>query len=368
MWFDVNGVRRQNRSTRTMIFNANVQQPARHTMSKSIKLERPPVHVVDAMHRLGLAGLEDAIQCEALTGGVSSSIWRLDVNGRRLCLKQALEKLRVAQDWYASTDRNRYEWKWLKFVADIDPRLVPELFGRDDATGVIAMEFLDPNQYRNWKADLLRGDVDVRLAENVGRHLALIHRHSTTRADLAQQFPDFNIFDQLRIDPYLRSLIPLHPQIQMQLSETIDSLCTRRVALIHGDVSPKNILAKDGDPVLLDAECACIGDAAFDLAFCLNHLLLKVFCNPHAAEAYRDSFIALSRAYLREVTWEPRDAFEARAARLLPALFLARVDGKSPVEYISSEFAKDSVRQFSISHIQQNARSVMELCDAWFRA
>lgn len=335
-------------------------------VNQAIILDAPPADVLAAMRRLGLARVEDTVRCESLIGGVSSSIWRLDVQQQRFCVKQALEKLKVAQDWYASTERNGYEWKWLKFVADIDRTLVPELFGRDDATGLIAMQFLDPRQYQNWKADLLRGEVEVRLAENVGRHLARIHRHSTASKNLPQQFPSYAIFDQLRIDPYFRSLIAQHRYIAKQLHEIIDSLSDHRIALIHGDVSPKNILAKGCDPVFLDAECACIGDPAFDLAFCLNHLLLKMFVKPLAAGAYKDAFRALSRAYLEGVTWEPQEAIEARAARLLPALVLARVDGKSPVEYITNNHAKDAIRQFSVAHILGSSASLMELGDAWF--
>ncbi len=52
-----------------------------------------------------------------------------------------------------------------------------------------------------------------------------------------------------------------------------------KIALVHGDVSPKKVPAGPRGPVFLDAECAWYGDPAFDLAFCLNHLLLKCLWN-----------------------------------------------------------------------------------------
>src|SRR5665213_3256422 len=104
-----------------------------------------------------------------------------------------------------------------------------------------------------------------------------------------------------------------------------------RLTLIHGDVSPKNILVGPAGPVFLDAECAWWGDPAFDLAFCLNHLLLKCLARPEALGALREAFRALATAYLRKVRWEAPTQTEARAARLLPALLLARADGRSPV-------------------------------------
>ena len=87
-----------------------------------------------------------------------------------------------------------------------------------------------------------------------------------------------------------------------------------RLVMVHGDVSPKNILLGPGGPVFLDAECACIGDPAFDLAFCLNHMLLKCLWNPAARASFHACFEALSNAYLAEVNWEPAAAVERRAA------------------------------------------------------
>ena len=118
-----------------------------------------------------------------------------------------------------------------------------------------------------------------------------------------------------------------------------------RLALVHGDVSPKNILIGPAGPVFLDAECACYGDPAFDLAFCLNHLLLKCLWTPDAAPAFLDCFDVLTETYLEGVAWEPPEALEARAAPLLAGLFLARIDGKSPVEYVTDKADKARVRR-----------------------
>jgi hypothetical protein len=97
--------------------------------------------------------------------------------------------------------------------------------------------------------------------------------------------------------------------------------------------------------VLLDAECAWWGDPAFDVAFCLNHLLLKCLWTPRARTGFLLCFDAFATAYLAGVNWEAPDALERRAAALLPGLFLARIDGKSPVEYIIAESDKNRVRR-----------------------
>ena len=133
----------------------------------------------------------------------------------------------------------------------------------------------------------------------------------------------------------------------------LDSLAERtartRLALVHGDVRPEEHSRRALGPGVLDAECAWYGDPAFDLAFCLNHLLLKGAWVPESQADFLACFDALAGAYLDGVKWESASALEARAASLLPGLLLARVDGKSPVEYLHDEASKARVRRVGAS-------------------
>ncbi len=137
------------------------------------------------------------------------------------------------------------------------------------------------------------------------------------------------------------------------------------LALVHGDVSPKNVLLGPDGPVFLDAECAWYGDPVFDIAFCLNHLLLKCAHAPIATMAFMTSFDALHAAYLNELTQEQRAPIAQRAAHLLPALFLARIDGKSPVEYITSDTVRDTVRAAAIPLITEPPCDFDTIRDQW---
>jgi hypothetical protein len=118
--------------------------------------------------------------------------------------------------------------------------------------------------------------------------------------------------------------------------------------------------------VLLDAECAWFGDPAFDLAFCLNHFLLKAAHLPAHRQALMDSFRALLQAYWPHVRWEPVAPLEARVATLLPGLALARIDGKSPVEYLG-EAQRAAVRKGAIALLQAEALSLESIAAAWPR-
>jgi aminoglycoside phosphotransferase (APT) family kinase protein len=185
---------------------------------------------------------------------------------------------------------------------------------------------------------------------------------------VAADFDSEENFRALRLDPYLITTARRHPTVAPYLTELAERTAATRIALVHGDVSPKNILVGPNGPVLLDAECAWYGDPAFDLAFCLNHLLLKCIVRPDRQEALMASFAALAEAYLAQVDWEAPSALEARAAQLLPALLLARVDGKSPVEYLTQETDRVRVRNAALAMLQAPAQELAAIGAAWRRA
>jgi len=321
--------------------------------------------IIESLKRLGFSLPDNGVQLEALTGGVSSNIWRCDIGGASYCIKQALEKLKVEQEWYASLERNVYEWKWLNFVSAHKPCLVPELIGRDEIANVIVMAYLPADEYINWKSQLMLGQADAETASNIGKWLSRIHGLSTDSINLEAEFPANTLFDELRVDPYIRSLIPVYPQITTQLNGIIDMLLTSRTALIHGDISPKNILIKNKQPTFLDAECACFGDPAFDIAFCLNHLLLKSIFRPEYIENYMICFKALANTYFDNISWESKTDLDVRTSKYLPALMLARIDGKSPVEYLTDETDKSHVREFAINTLINPIPSIIDFADAW---
>jgi aminoglycoside phosphotransferase (APT) family kinase protein len=320
--------------------------------------ERPPDAIIDALRRMGLP---DALGGARLTGGVSSDIWRIDLPTGPICVKRALAKLRVAADWHAPVERNLYEARWMRHAAGFAPKLL----GQDTESGALAMEFLPPESYPLWKNQLRDGIADVGFAARVAE--ALVTIHATTAADpaVASEFPTDAIFYDIRLEPYLVATAVAHPDLADRLLALVATTQANKKALVHGDVSPKNILCGPSGPVFLDAECAWWGDPAFDIAFCLNHLLLKCLWTRRARDGFLRCFDTMAEAYLRGVTWEAPSALDQRAAALLPGLFLARVDGKSPVEYITDEAAKDRVRRVAHALLADPPTHLWEIREAW---
>ena len=245
------------------------------------------------------------------------------------------------------------------------PQAVPRILGEDAQSGAFAMEYLAPALHPVWKSELRDGNIRTETAAAVARSIAAIHAGTAHRADIAERFANDHIFHPIRLEPYLLATAAHHPDCAARLRELAETSAHTKLALVHGDLSPKNILVAARGPVLLDAECAWYGDPAFDLAFCLNHMLLKCLWRPQWRERYLACFDALASTYLAGVTWEPRAAIEARVAHLLPGLFLGRVDGKSPAEYLSDEGDKQHVRRVARRFLLQPADQLAAIRDAW---
>ena len=318
-----------------------------------------------ALARMGLLQPGESPGIAPLTGGVSSDIVRVDLEGGPICIKRALPKLKVQADWHAPVERNQYEIEWMRTAAAIDPQAVPKVLGEDRETGMFAMEFLDAGRYPVWKTLLRDGEISIGTAREVGQRIALIHGRTAGRIEVANKFPTDHIFFPIRLEPYLSATAKKHPDCAGRLESLVRVTGATKKALVHGDVSPKNILAGPGGPVFLDAECAWYGDPAFDLAFCLNHLLLKCVWRPQWQARYMESFDALAGSYLTNVTWEAREDIEERTAHLLPGLFLGRVDGKSPVEYITTDAQRDPVRRVARALLLHPVDSLASVRVAW---
>ncbi len=301
----------------------------------------------DLVEKLGLGARADVSSVRALTGGVASDIAAVDVGNRRICTKFALEKLRVAEEWHAPVDRNGAEYAWLAFAGKTVPGSAPMLFGRDAELNGFAMEFLQGDDIYLWKTALLDGQPDRDEAAKVAAALGEIHAASARPGFDAAPFQNRQDFYDLRLEPYLAYTASVHNELAASMQSLIESLQSNERVLIHGDVSPKNILFRNGEPVFLDAECATMGDPGFDVAFCLNHLLLKSFHMPDRADERLASVRRFWAAYASKVHWEDIGNLENRVCKLLPALMLARIDGKSPVEYLSGGNHK-RIRAFSI--------------------
>lgn len=296
-----------------------------------------------------------------LGGGVSNVVLEVTTDSDRLIVKQPLENLDVEDDWPADVGRVHNEAAAARAYEDAIPTgsgvTVPSIRYEDPDEHVIVMDAAS-RRATMWKADLLDGHVHSDIATRVGRVLGHVQTAVASDDEVRSQFEDETPFVQLRIDPYHRTIARRYPDLAEPIEREIDRILDVKQTLVHGDYSPKNVLVDDSndDRILwiLDFEVAHWGDPAFDAAFMLNHLFIKSVYNADQQRSYLDAATSFWEAYSAAIEWDLED----RVVRELGILMLARVDGKSPVEYVTSEAVKDELRTISTAAIEDPPQGV----------
>ena len=312
------------------------------------------------LRRDGVVRTSDA-RLTPLSGGVSCEIHLVEDGAERFVAKRALAKLRVKADWFADVSRNRHEWEYIRYVARFLPDSVPVLRHCSTTDNYFTMEYLN-GRFLNWKQLLLAGQVNAAHARHAGNVLAQIHRHSAGDTAAMRLFDTTPVFFQLRIEPFLLTTGAKHPALRPFFEVEAARLAAVRECLVHGDFSPKNILINGDRLVVLDCEVAWFGDPAFDLAFLMNHLCLKALRHAPREVGVRPMLGEFWSAYQAV---RPSPEIESRVGRLLLMLMLARVEGKSPVEYLDAarqQFVRDFIRE----QLPTGNFLLQDIADAWF--
>jgi phosphoglycerate dehydrogenase-like enzyme len=269
---------------------------------------------------------------QVLGGGVASDIRVVDTIGGQVVVKEALPELKVAAYWPSDPTRSLVEVEALKTIAALlGEGVVPKILWTDPEKHRFGMELVDP-RLRNWKLDLLAGRIDLATAARAGQLLGQIHGRSSSDPEIAARFANQQFFEELRIRPYFQKVAERNPPLAPAIQQAIDGMReSSERALVHGDFSPKNMLADGSDVVLLDCEVAHWGDPRFDLAFCLSHLSLKAMRRGADSKRFADA----AETFLAGYREEGPAVIDPALVKLVGALILARLEGDSPVDYLS---------------------------------
>lgn len=306
-------------------------------MNPDLDIERPG-ELLTYLREQGRIAPDEVPQFHVLGGGVSNrAVLTARPTGEAWVVKQALAKLRVPTDWFSSPERIAREALGLRWLVKLAPpdTTVPLVF-EDDENYILAMAAV-PQPHDNWKALLLTGQLDTDHVAQFGTLLGTIHRNAAGDPAVERDFADRSFYDSLRLDPYYRYTATQVPEAAPFIDVLLTETWATQLTLVHGDYSPKNILVYQGRLILLDHEVVHYGDPAFDLGFGLTHLLSKA----HHLPAQRTEFAAAATLFwqhycnaLGTPVW--RADLESRAVRHTLACLLARVAGRSPLEYLDT--------------------------------
>jgi 5-methylthioribose kinase len=334
----------------------------------------------------GLLGPDEPCRIGVLSGGVSNLVLRAEPGTRAaFVVKQSREQLQTQVPWFSRLDRIFRETAMMETLRPLLPDgAIPRILDEDRENYAYAMQAVDP-RHTVWKRELLAGRVRKEIAVCLADYLSAIHGRTAGDPRLAAEFGDQEIFEQLRIDPFYRHIARVHPELRPHIDRLIAEMAENRVCLVHADFSPKNVLVVDRallgasstvategtDSVvtLIDFETGHFGDPAFDLGFFLSHLLLKGVRSGPDLGAFRpliENFWDCYRAGLAPLIGtsglEPRD-LERRSVAHLAACALARIDGTSPVDYLTDPAAREAVRDFSGRVLRDATPRISEALD-----
>ena len=272
----------------------------------------------------------DKAEVEVLTGGVSNVVLAITTANQKLVLKQALAELAVTEKWLADPRRAIVEADAIKLFNQLSPDQVPKLIFLDPERFILVLERV-PVGSTVWKSDLLAGVINPDVGASLGKTLATWHNYGEVTASAKIKFMEDKLFEQLRIDPFYRFVAAKNPQIEVAIRKLINELEGDKTTIVHGDFSPKNIMVSMHDQIyILDFEVTHVGNPVFDLAFLIAHLLCKFFRTEDRLQAKLLSTTAniFTTEYARLRSISPS------VAKHTALIALARVEGKSPVNYL----------------------------------
>jgi 5-methylthioribose kinase len=310
----------------------------------------------------GLISGQAVVTATPMGGGISNAVWLVETDrGDRLVIKQARDRLEVSADWRIDRRRAINEAHCLRYLEEILPDgSVPRVLFADEAECLIGMT-VAPAGGVIWKQQLLGGRVSRLTARRVGQLLAMIHATSADDPRIPLEFDNHDLLEQGRVDPYHRAAAAAHPRLAAALGAEIERLETTRRTLVLGDVSPKNVFVYPDRVLFFDVEIAHWGDPAFDAAFCLTHLILKTLLLREHRQSLLGAAAELWRSYRAGVPAWP--GYDADVIAELGCLLLARVDGKSPVEYLHTDDKRNLVRGVAESLLLRPPPSITTLLD-----
>eukprot|EP00892_Ulva_mutabilis_P010052 jgi/Ulvmu1/7419/UM036_0079.1 len=293
--------------------------------------------VVDADS--GSAG-SAAWTCEEIGDGNINFVFVVSGASGAVIVKQGLPYIRcVGESWPLSQERLRVEVDSLRLLHSACPQHVPDVYMFDSAKFIISMQYLAP-PHVVLRYGLLDGHTYPRLAQHAAEYLAsTLFRTSMLRLspeEFRKQEQTFHNSEMCALteqviftDPYHDAPVNRHtsphldaavaalraePAVKAAAAAAKAAFCSRREALLHGDLHTGSCMVTADTFFVIDTEFAFCGPMAFDVSKLISELLLTFFAlDGHSTDAAPRT---AQQAYLLQVVCDLWTGFGARFCEL----------------------------------------------------
>ena len=292
----------------------------------------------------------------ALEGGVSGVVFAVRAPGVALVVKQALERLKVSDDWRADPDRTLVEARAMRLCQELTPGRVPRLIDVDASTHTMVMELV-PDSARNWQSEVGLGRPHADAGSWAGETLGTWHARTCGDQQVAAAFASLEFFESLRLKPFYETLADRLPQVGDRLVPLVEELRAPR-CFVDGDFAMKNILVSARRAWVLDLEVAHFGNPVFDVGFFLSFVVLSALRWPGQVTQMRDLAERFLIGYA-DAAGEDFAGTPPTVTAHTAALVLARTDGKSPAQFLDQR-SRQEARDVGLMLLQRPERGLWQ--------
>jgi len=326
-----------------------------------------PSEIAAALRAMNLLAPGDVPRLTPLSESRDARVTRADLGWGTVCAKLAAAAP-GARYGSMCVERVDAEVRWLKLAQSAVPGCTPAVLGSLPTGGWLALEYLDATEFPTWQKHLAGGRVEPWVAAELGHLIGRLHAATAQSAAVAQHLTQHAVFHAMRVAPAFSHVAAAHPDCAWALQRIEAELSTTRVALVHGDLTPKNVLSGPRGPVLIDADCAHYGDPAVDVATLLAALWVRMASHCRLRAEYAACWDAFHCSYAAHVTWEMPERVEARATALIPALGLTALESVPFAGLDDASGVRPSVRAVARDLLIAPPGNLDALRDAWLDA
>lgn len=300
------------------------------------------------------------------SGGVSCPVALIETGGRTLLIKQGRARLAVKEEWLADPARTNLEGKGAAYYHKYLPETQPDVLINDEENHIFVREAI-PAGCHMWKADLMEGILDFKVARRTMEVMATVHSCSAKDPDVPHVFNNYNNIYELRVSPYIQFVAKKYPQLAKVSDEVSDLIMNTHQVLVHGDYSPKNIIVTpEREVCVVDSEPVHCGNAICDVSNFTTHIVLKSAYLRKYSAAFLNMLVDMTDTYFSSIDFADPKVVEANCMKALGMIVLARIDGKSPAEYITDEETKDLVRKMSFALIESDITTYRQAAELFY--